>query len=211
MFFSYYIPSSRPIFPTNNHLKIFKSSTSISHNIFLAHVLFSPQIIHSKFSNHPLMISNLVMFKPSSITAQGIPEPSFLRGSTLGTRAAKHKGCNWGMQIDWWLRPIVVFGHTFSGIIWRMPQKWSQFNCMTLSWWPRHEILSVTLHYITLLVLFILSRIVVGKIQLCFHPDYLISLSPSLTMDLHYHEREKSKYLKYPQSHKMIFSCAQSS
>ena len=34
------------------------------------------------------------------ITAQSLPEPSFLRGSTLGTRAAEHKGCNWGMQID---------------------------------------------------------------------------------------------------------------
>ena len=31
---------------------------------------------------------------------QGLPEPSSLRGSTLGTRAAEHKGCNWGMQID---------------------------------------------------------------------------------------------------------------
>ena len=36
----------------------------------------------------------------ASITAQGLPEPSSLRGSTLGTRAAEHKGCNWGMQTD---------------------------------------------------------------------------------------------------------------
>ena len=57
-------------------------------------------------------------------------------------------GCNWGMQIDWWLQPRAVFGHIFSGIIWHMPQKWSQFNCMTLSWWPCHKIVSVTLHYI---------------------------------------------------------------
>ena len=42
---------------------------------------------------------------------------------TLGTSAAEHKGCNWGMQIDWWLQPRAVFGHTFSGIIWHMPQK----------------------------------------------------------------------------------------
>ena len=28
------------------------------------------------------------------IIAQGSPEPSSLRGSTLGTRAAEHKGCN---------------------------------------------------------------------------------------------------------------------
>ena len=43
----------------------------------------------------------------------------FLWGSTLGTRATEHKGCNWGMQIDWWLQPRAVFGHTFSGIIWQ--------------------------------------------------------------------------------------------
>ena len=48
------------------------------------------------------------------------------------------------MQIDWWLQPRAVFGHTFNGIIWHMPQKWSQFNCMTLSWWPCHKIVSVT-------------------------------------------------------------------
>ena len=35
----------------------------------------------------------------ASITVQGLPEP-VLRGSTLGTRAAEHKGCNWGMQVD---------------------------------------------------------------------------------------------------------------
>ena len=64
----------------------------------------------------------LIYYK-ASITAQGWPEPSSLRGSTLGTRAAEHKGCNWGMQIDWWLQPRAVFGHTFSGIIWHMPQK----------------------------------------------------------------------------------------
>ena len=64
----------------------------------------------------------LIYYK-ASITAQGLPEPSSLRGSTLGTRAAEHKGCNWGMQIDWWLQPRAVFNHTFSGIIWHMPQK----------------------------------------------------------------------------------------
>ena len=50
------------------------------------------------------------------------------------------------MQIDWWLQPRAVFGHTFSGIIWHMPQEWSQSNCMTLSWWPCHKIVSVHLH-----------------------------------------------------------------
>ena len=58
----------------------------------------------------------------------------------LGTGAAGHKGCNWGMKIDWWLLPRVAFAHTVSGIVWHMLQRWSQFNRMTLSWWPRHEI-----------------------------------------------------------------------
>ena len=35
----------------------------------------------------------LIYYK-ASITAQGLLEPSSLRGSTLGTRAAEHKGCN---------------------------------------------------------------------------------------------------------------------
>ena len=43
-----------------------------------------------------------LIYYEASITAQGLPKPSSLRGSTLGTRAAEHKGCNWGMQIDWW-------------------------------------------------------------------------------------------------------------
>ena len=42
----------------------------------------------------------IYIYYEASITAQGLPEPSSLRGSTLGTRAAEHKGCNWGMQID---------------------------------------------------------------------------------------------------------------
>ena len=74
-----------------------------------------------------------LIYYEASITAQGLPEPSSLRASTLGTRAAEHKGCNWGMQVDWWRQPCAVFGHSFSGISWHMPQKWSQFNCMTLS------------------------------------------------------------------------------
>ena len=64
----------------------------------------------------------LIYYK-ASITAQGLPEPSSLRGCTFGTWAAEHKGYNWGVQIDWWLQPSAVFGHTFSGIIWHMPQK----------------------------------------------------------------------------------------
>ena len=60
----------------------------------------------------------LIYYKASFI-AQGLPEPS----SLWGTRAAEHKDCNWGMQIDWWLQPRAVFGHTFNGIIWHMPKK----------------------------------------------------------------------------------------
>ena len=63
------------------------------------------------------------IYYKSLITAQGLPEPSFLRSSTLGTRAPEHKGCNRGMQIDWWLQRRAVFGHSFNGISWRMPQK----------------------------------------------------------------------------------------
>ena len=40
------------------------------------------------------------IYYEASITAQGLPEPSSLWGSTLGTRAAEHEGCNWGMQFD---------------------------------------------------------------------------------------------------------------
>ena len=64
-----------------------------------------------------------LIYCKASITAQSLPEPSSLWGSTLGTRAAEHKSCSWGMQVDWWLQPCAVFGHSFSGISWHMPQK----------------------------------------------------------------------------------------
>ena len=48
----------------------------------------------------------------------GLPESSSLWGCKLGTRAAEHEGCNWGLH-------RAVFNHTFSGIIWHSPQKWS--------------------------------------------------------------------------------------
>ena len=108
------------------------------------------------------------------IPAQGLLEPSSLRGRTLGTRT-EHKG----MQNDWWLQPCAVFSHTISGIIWHMSQKWSQFNCMTLSWWPRHEIVSVTftfthLHTYLYLIFFeylmVLSRIESHFFTLFFFP-----------------------------------------
>ena len=40
----------------------------------------------------------LIYYK-ASITAQGLPEPSSFWGSTLGTRAAEHKGCNWACKL----------------------------------------------------------------------------------------------------------------
>ena len=39
------------------------------------------------------------IYYEASITAHGLSEPSSLRGSTLGTRAAEHKGCNWACQL----------------------------------------------------------------------------------------------------------------
>ena len=86
----------------------------------------------------------VIPFQPWNIEVFYRLNPGYSTLKYLGTRAAEHKGCNWGMQIDWWLQPRAVFGHTFSGIIWHMPQKWSQSNCMTLSWWPCHKIVSVT-------------------------------------------------------------------
>ena len=41
-----------------------------------------------------------LIYSKASITAQGLPEPSSLWGSTLGIRAAEHKGCSWAMEVD---------------------------------------------------------------------------------------------------------------
>ena len=38
-----------------------------------------------------------------SINCTGLTELSSYGGSTLGTRAAEHEGCNWGMQVESWL------------------------------------------------------------------------------------------------------------
>ena len=46
------------------------------------------------------ILSGEAIYYDASITAQGLPEPSFLRGSTLGTRAGEHRGCDWGIQVD---------------------------------------------------------------------------------------------------------------
>ena len=40
-----------------------------------------------------------LIYYEAPITAQGLPEPSFLRGSILGTRAAENKGCNWACKL----------------------------------------------------------------------------------------------------------------
>ena len=40
-----------------------------------------------------------LIYYEAPITAQDLPEPSSLRGSTLGTRAAEHKGCNWACNL----------------------------------------------------------------------------------------------------------------
>ena len=40
-----------------------------------------------------------LIYYEAPITAQGLPEPSSLWGSTLGTRAAEHKGCNWACKL----------------------------------------------------------------------------------------------------------------
>ena len=63
------------------------------------------------------------IYNEASITAKCLPDPLSFRGGTMGTRAAEDKSSNWGMKIDWCLQPGAVFGHTFSGIIWHMPQK----------------------------------------------------------------------------------------
>ena len=40
-----------------------------------------------------------LIYCKDSIPAQSLPEPPSLRSSTLGTRAAEHKGCNWACKV----------------------------------------------------------------------------------------------------------------
>ena len=73
--------------------------------------------------------------------------PSGRRGSKLDSRAAKHKGCNWSMHVDWWLQPCAVYCHRFSGFSWHMPQK----KVNSIAWLyqraqPKDSILYITLH-----------------------------------------------------------------
>ena len=60
-----------------------------------------------------------LIYYEAPITAQGLPEPSSFRDSTLGTRAAEHKGCNWACKLTDGCSLKTVFGHTF----WHMPRK----------------------------------------------------------------------------------------
>ena len=41
----------------------------------------------------------VLIFHEAPSTALRLPEPSSLRGSTLGTRASEHKGCNWACKL----------------------------------------------------------------------------------------------------------------
>ena len=91
-----------------------------------------------------------LIYYEASITAQGLPEPSSVRGSTLDTSAAEHKGCNWGMQVDWWLQPCTVFNHCFSG---RLSAGICHRNKVNSIAWlyrtaqPKDSIIYITLHY----------------------------------------------------------------
>ena len=99
----------------------------------------------------------------ASITAQGL-YPNLHPYGVVYIGYQNSWTCNWGMQIDWWLQPRAVFGHTFSGIIW---QKWSQFNCMTIvmaSSWDRASLMYITfgitlIYYIVLCVVDSASQI----------------------------------------------------
>ena len=74
-------------------------------------------------------------------------------GKYNGTRAAEYKGCNWGPSNNWLIAQKAVFGHTFRGIIWHMPQKYRQLNCMTLLktqlHWRYSKLVPITSHYPT--------------------------------------------------------------
>ena len=49
--------------------------------------------------SYMLRINHIDPIDDASITAHGSSKPSSLRGSTMDTRAAEHKGCNWGMRL----------------------------------------------------------------------------------------------------------------
>ena len=88
------------------------------------------------------------IYYKASITAQGSPEPSSLRGSTLSTRAAEHKNGNWACKLtvnDWWLQPQKLCLATPSGICHR--------NRNTIDWtaysaWVKERSINVSYIYI---------------------------------------------------------------
>ena len=94
-----------------------------------------------------------------SIDGTGLTRAFIPFGEYIGIRAAEHKGCNWGMQIDWWLQPRAVFGQTFSplaassGICLRNKVNsiaWLYWDGCTMTPW-------VSLHYMMYLLKFNIS------------------------------------------------------
>ena len=107
-------------------ISVFGPPEQAGHPVCQPHRL--PQIYHSRHIKHPIgrshfqliflqvellcesarCIDGVLTNKPAGLEryntmykVQGLSEPSSLPGLyTLGTRAAEHKGCNWGMQID---------------------------------------------------------------------------------------------------------------
>ena len=58
------------------------------------------------------------------------------------------KAVNWSMQVDWWLQSCAVFGHSFSGFSWHMPQ--TKVDSIAWLYWRAQpkDIVSYTLYYI---------------------------------------------------------------
>ena len=91
--------------PENFHIVIFSACKSIQ-IIVIVHITTTTQVCSGSVVVTAFDFDSgcpgsnpecgLIYYK-ALITAQGLPEPSSLRGSTLGTRAAEHKGSNWGM------------------------------------------------------------------------------------------------------------------
>ena len=98
--------------------QIRNTSVSNAHNLYVCLMPFNHTCVQWFWIWLPRFESwvGANLYIKASITAQGLLEPLSFWGSTLGTRAAEHKGCNWGMQVDWWLEPFFKFGHSFSVI-----------------------------------------------------------------------------------------------
>ena len=92
----------------------------------------------------------VLVYYQALITAQGLPEPSSLRGSTLGTRAIEHKGCNGacklidGCSITLCLATVSWYQLAYATKIKSIPL---HDSIEGLS----QKIVSITLHYINVL------------------------------------------------------------